>query len=321
VAKPSTSPAPTAAAQTAATLLRAPVAGAIASLGKKIHVGQIVADKGTIGKIGAGQVILGDTTIKNVILQNTTATINGGKALLQNVRLILELQFHLDWSVGFSVFGHHVGASGSDNLGSLSFPFTVGDIQVPALQNISLQIPSLTASGIKATLAPIANLALGEADLQNFEADNTDLPADGFALSGLGLGSLQLAGVEIPKTLTEKASLAALALQSNVVLPGAEINNLQLPAAAAGNISSPGLAFDALPSARSIGADFGVLKITLSVQPVAHTMIGALVIQDVKLAAAIGKLSLQEIQVPLKVLGVTLQQITLEKVKVANISL
>jgi hypothetical protein len=237
------------------------------------------------------------------------------------VRILLELKFELDWEVGISIAGHGISRSGSENLGSLSFPFAVGDVQVPSLADINLQIPSLAASGVKATLTPIPNLDLGGASFKKLEADNTNLPADGFSLQGLGFGGLQLSGLDVPKTSIEKASLAELHLQGDVVLPGAEIANLQLPQAVASNIASQAFGFDAVPGARSIVADLGILKITLKVQPVAHTRVDAMMIEDVKLAAAVGKLKLEEIRVPLTVLGVTLQQITLEGVKIANISL
>jgi hypothetical protein len=307
--------------QAVGALLRGPVAAAAASLARKIHIGQILADSGAIGRVGVGQVVLGDTTIKNVVLENTTASIQGGKALLKNVRLLLELQFRFDWRVGVTILGHDFSRHGSDDLGSLSFPLAVGDIQVPALQNIDLQIPSLVASGLTATVTPITNLALGKADLKKLEADGTDLPADGFTLSGLGFGNLQLSDLQVPKTSTDKASLDELRLEADVVLPGAEVTNLKIPAAAAGDITSQAFNFDAVPGARSLSADFGVLSVKLTVQPIAHTMIDAMVIQDVKLAAAIGKLKIEEVRVPMKILGITLQQITLEGVKIANVSL
>lgn len=304
-----------------ATLLRAPVAAAASSLARKVHIGQLLADAGAIGKLGVGQVVLGDTTIKKVVLQNTSASVQGGKALLQNVRINLELQFRLDWRVGVRVLGHNFSWNGSENLGSLWFPLPVGDVQIPSLQNINVQIPTMTASGIKATLPPISGLALGAASFKKLEAVNTDLPADGFDVNGLGFGTLQLSDVQVPKTLTESAKLAELRLQGDVVLPGAEVANLQLPAAAAGNIASQPFSFDAVPARRAISADFGILDVTLSVQPIAHTSVDAMLIQDVKLAAAVGKLKIEEIRVPVTILGVTLQQIALEGVKIAKVSL
>jgi hypothetical protein len=325
VPKPQTRPAPEVKAvdppPAVKSLLRAPVAAAAASLARKIQIGQILADSGTIGKLGVGQVALGETTIKNVVLENTTAAIQGGKALLRNVRLLLELKLRLDWRVGVTILGHGFSRQGSDDLGSLTFPLAVGDVEVPALRNLDLQVPSLTASGLKGTLAPITGLALGKADLKKLEADATDLPADGFALSGLGFGSLQMSEIQVPKTSTATVSLEEMQLETDVVLPAAEISNLRMPAAAAGDITSQALSFDAVPGARSLSADFGVVSVKLTVQPVAHTMIDAMVIQDVKLAAAIGKLRIEEIRVPVKILGITLQQITLEGVKVAKVSL
>ena len=102
-----------------ATLLRAPIAAAATSLARKIRVGQLLAEAGTIGKLGVGQVVLGETTIKKVVLQNTSASVQGGKALLQNVRINLELQFRLDWRVGVRVLGRNFSWNGSENLGSL----------------------------------------------------------------------------------------------------------------------------------------------------------------------------------------------------------
>src|SRR5262249_4230870 len=87
---------------------------------KRVNVEELAVGSGTIGNISINQVNVGTAKIDKVTLANTVATVKAGNVFLQNVRMNLELQFHLDWWYDIGI----ASDSGSENLGSMSFSMT-----------------------------------------------------------------------------------------------------------------------------------------------------------------------------------------------------
>jgi hypothetical protein len=116
--------------QELATALKERAGPILAQLFKKITVNQIRAESGTIGDLDVDKVIFGDATIGKIILNETSARLQGAQAYLQNVRMILELKFGLQWKIDFGWLGNW---DGTNDLGSLPFGMNLGNISVPSL--------------------------------------------------------------------------------------------------------------------------------------------------------------------------------------------
>jgi hypothetical protein len=298
--------------------LKESVGPILAQLFKKIKINQVRAESGSLGDLDIDKVLLGDATINKIILTGTSAKLKGAQAFLQNVRMILQLKFTLKWEVDLG----WIGSWGDTNdLGSLPFSMNLGNINIPSLANIDMNIPSVSVDNVQAQFNAITNLDLGGAQIKKISAKETGLPADSFGLSGIGVGSVSLKNLSVPKTATEAVSIEEFTPNAAVVLPGVEMTNLQIPSAQVDDISTGGFNFVAQASARSIGADLGVLAIKLVVNPVVHMDVGTMAIHDVVLEATANKLKVQDIQLPITIRGINLKNLVLQTVDIGEISM
>ena len=298
--------------------LRESVGPVLAQLVKKININQVRAESGSLSDLDIDKVVLGNATIDKIILTGTSARLNSARAFLQNVRVILELQFSLEWKVDLGWLGSW---GDTDNLGSLPFGMNLGNVSIPSLANIDMSIPSVSVDGVQAQMNPITNLDLGGAKFKKITAKETGVPADGFGLSGLGIGSARITNLAVPKTATDAASIEEFTPNAAVVLPGAEVSNMQIPSAQVNNITTGGFNFVAQASSRSIGADLGILGIKLIVTPKLHMDVGTMAINDVTLSAVVNKLRVENIALPITVRGISLKDLELQTVTVGEISL
>ncbi len=290
----------------------------LAQLFKKVNINQIRAASGSLADIDIDKVVLGDATINKIILSGTSARLNGAQAFLKTVRMVLELVFTLRWKIDLGWFGSW---DGTENLGSLFFGMNLGNISIPSLAGIDMNIPNLTADNVQAKLKPINNLDLGGAQIKKILAADTDVPAEGFGLSGIGIGSVSVKNVTVPKTATQAVSIEEFDPNAAVVLPGAEVSDLQIPAAKVDDITTGGFNFIAQASSRSIGIDLGILAIRLFVTPKVHMDVGSMAIHDVNLSATASKLKVQDIEVPIRIRGIQLKDLMLQTVKIDEIAL
>lgn len=306
------------AAQELTAALQKSVGPILAQLFKKIKINQVRAESGSIADLDVDKVILGDATINKIILTGTSAKLKGAQAFLQNVRMVLQLKFTLQWKVDLGWLGSW---DGTNDLGSLPFGMDLGNISIPSLANIDMNIPSMSVDNVKAQLSPINNLDLAGARIKKISAKETEIPADAFGLSGIGIGSASIKNLSVPKTATEAVSIEEFTPNAAVVLPGVELANVQIPSARVDNVSTGGFNFMAQASSRSIGADLGILAIKLIVIPIVHMDVGTMTIQDVDLAATANKLQVQDIKLPVTIRGINLKNMVLQTVDIGEIAM
>ncbi|MCK9294799.1 MAG: hypothetical protein M0P70_06910 [Desulfobulbaceae bacterium] len=306
------------AAQELTAALQKSVGPILAQLFKKIKINQVRAESGSIADLDVDKVILGDATINKIILTGTSAKLKGAQAFLQNVRMVLQLKFTLQWKVDLGWLGSW---DGTNDLGSLPFGMDLGNISIPSLANIDMNIPSMSVDNVKAQLSPINNLDLAGARIKKISARETEIPAEAFGLSGIGIGSASIKNLSVPKTATEAVSIEEFTPNAAVVLPGVELANVQIPSARVDNVNTGGFNFMAQASSRSIGADLGILAIKLIVTPIVHMDVGTMTIQDVVLAATASKLQVQDIQLPVTIRGINLKNMVLQTVDIGEIAM
>lgn len=283
---------------------------------KRVNVEELAVGSGTIGNISINQVNVGTAKIDKVTLANTVATVKAGNVFLQNVRMNLELQFHLDWWYDIGI----ASDSGSENLGSMFFSLTIGNVTVPALQDIHLNVPSVDVHNVTASMPAINSLKLGAAGFASLSAKKTSLPVAGFSLSGLGMGAFSLSSAQVPQTFTDEATIASFAPSAEIALPGFTMGAINVPQTNIPNVNSGAFNLDAQASDRSIGVDFGIFGVTIRVTPIAHMAIGAMVMSNLSLSASVGSVVATDIKVPVNAKGILLDNVTMTDVTVKNIT-
>jgi hypothetical protein len=298
---------------------RTPHADLVARALRTVDISQLLVASGTIGSLKVDAIELGEATIDRLAIQNVSAHLHAGNAFLENVRIVLTVHLSVDW--WYDVLW--LEDSGTNQLGSLSFGFQLGNVLVPSLQDIDLAIPSATADDARAQVLPVTNLDLGGASFRAVEANDTKLPSAGFGLSGLQLGALTLSDVGFPAATSRRASVGELRPRGPIVLPAIEVSGVQVPATRIPNIVSTGAVNidDAQVTRRGVRLNLGILGFTFWVRPVVDIHIGALTLGDVALSLAIEKLRLENVGVPVTVRGVSLGNLALEQVTVNQISL
>jgi hypothetical protein len=287
------------------------------ALVKTINVEQILAESGTVGQVTVGQVAVGNVVVDSLTLHNTQANLKSGNAYLENVGITIELKFKLHWWYDIGIYSD----SGDEDLGSLSFAMNVGNVAVPSLANIQMTIPAVTVNNVAAQVNPLQNLDLGGAAFNKLKVLKTTLPAAGFGLTGMALGSLGLSALGVPDVASEQASIDEFKPNQTVVLPGASLGSVSIPSTAIPDVQSGAFGLDAQASSRGIKVDFGIFGFTITVTPVVHMHIGAMTLHNLGLSAAVGSIDVQNIHVPLDVKGITLKTLKLHNLTVTDVSL
>jgi len=289
----------------------------VAQITRQLQVDQVNIKEGNLQDVDIDKVNLGSATIGHIELEKVDASLKSSKAYLRNVRTIVELDFYLDWKIDLGWIGEW---DGSEHLGDIDIPIALGDINIPDLSDIQLDIPSIDVPGVVAEMAPITSLSLGETALKNMQVSNTQLPSPGFSLSGMGVGSMTTTGISVPATETAKATVQSVTPKENIVLPSATLKNLSIPATRVSNIESSSFETTAAASSRSISADLGILDVTLRVVPTVHLDVGSMTLQDVDLAMTAKNLDLKNISIPVSLQGITVSSIGLENVTIDKVS-
>jgi len=301
-----------------AAALRQHLVPLLAGFTRKITVAQVTGASGSIGDIGIDKIVLGSATIGHLTLQGTSLDIRSGTAYLQNVRIVLQLQLSVDWwyDLGFT------SNNGTVNLGSLSFGVNVGNVLVPSLGDIPVSIPTLDIANLVANISPINNLDLGGADLQGLKVTNTTVAADGFRLTGIGLGAVSVANAQVPRTLVDATNVQRFTPKGNILVPSVQVGQIKFPSSNVANIqTTAGVAFQGIASRRGVGANLGIFGFTFWITPVAYINIGSMLLSNVSISGAVNSASVQNVSVPVDIQGINLKTIDILQLDVNSISL
>jgi len=305
------------AAQELAAHIQGPLATALNAVARQINIAQIAAQMGTVGHVTVGQVAVGNVSIGTLTLSNTSATLESAQAVLQNVAMNLELQFTLTWSYNVLWWS----GSGTDNLGSLWFQMNLGNVQVPSLANIELNIPKISAQNLTVQVPPVSNLDLGAASFSALALTNTTAPSAGFSLNGLTLGALSLTQLGVPAASSQQATIGDFKPAQPVVVPAANLGQVAIGATSIPDISSGGFNLDAQTSSRGINANFGIFSIGIAVTPIAHMNVGAMHLSNVNLSASVGGATINDVHIPLELHNVLLNTLKLSNVSIDTVKL
>ena len=286
---------------------------------RSIDIARVLVGAGTLGTLRIQDIGIGAATVDRLVVQGINAGIHAGSAFLQNVRILLELRLSVHWWYDVGLWSD----SGDQGLGSLSFALGIGNVAVPSLSDINLAVPSATVTGASLNVEPVRNLDLGSASLRDVRVEDVKLPASGLGLTGLELGAVTVASVGVPDATARSLSVAELTPSGALRLPAVEVGNIQVPAAQVPNVTSMGAVdiANAQATRRGVELDLGVIGFTFWAAPVVDIHIGTLILSNVSLSAAIDRLRVEGVSLPVTVHGVSAGDLRFERLTVNQISL
>jgi hypothetical protein len=285
-----------------------------------VNVPELDAQQAGLQNISVGQVSIGPITVSNIVANNVNLDFNSGPAVLHNVVVTLTLELALTWAIHIPMPWPipDINISGSQSLGSPSFgPFGVGDVVIPALTGVHLNIPSLTAVNTSVVAAPLSNLQLTNAQADTIKAQNVKLPTAGFTLAGLVLGSVDGSAITVPAAALGSASVGHL-----------HGDPIQVTQFTLGPVNAPSVT---IPSAQSTAAlnvpvklskihigTTGDIAIGLDVTPSAQTHVDAFSISNAQANATVGQVVAQNVVVPYDAHNLTLSDVGINTIAIPS---
>lgn len=291
-----------------------------AAVMKRIELPSFTAASGSAAAVHIGEIRLENASVDRVDIQNVATTFRTGAISLDNARAIVAIRVFFDWWYDIWIDSD----SGSTTLGTFDFAFDIGDIDIPSLNNINLEVPNASLRDIIAAVHPVRDLDLGGATFGALGLDDTLLPSAGFGLGGLSLGAVNLTDVNLPGSSTSRVTLGAFTPNGPLVLPSLRIDGVEIPTASAPRVSSEGLIAvrQAVASERKLpGVSFGIFGFTLGMQPTLDIFIEALTIRDLAASATIQRIDLREVRASVALRDLELSRVNLNQLHVDRLAL
>ncbi|MGF1563072.1 MAG: hypothetical protein ACFB3T_12940 [Geminicoccaceae bacterium] len=285
---------------------------------RRIQVPQVTSAAGQVGNVSIGAIRLENTAVDHVDITNVDTVFSTGHIALSDARAIVEIRLSVRWWYDF----WFASDSGTVSLGSFDFPFDLGDVDIPNLTNIALNVPSAELSDVIAAVHPIENLNLGGASFADLQAANTVLPSAGFGLSGLSLGDVRLRDVDVPAAHSGAIRVGSFTPNAPLIFPSLRVDGLELPAATAPTLRSEGLIHvpQATASQRVVPFSLGVIGFDFRMQPVMDLFIEELVIENLSAQATIGRIDVRDVSVSVTLDDLALDDVTLNRIRVDQVT-
>jgi hypothetical protein len=276
--------------------------------------------RGGVNTVNVGSVGIGPITIGQLVLTDFELNTAADGAFLRNFVVTVTYKMSLDWHLHIDLPGSPIDQSGTEDLDSPQFIIGFGDIRIPGIENLKIDIASLAVDNPAATINPVSNLQLGAAVAEQIQAKNLKLPTGGFTIAGMGLGGLNLGGFGVPSATLDAVTIAKVHGDATPFGQMA-LNNLALPSVSIPDIVGQGVDSVATPKPKAFHLDLGCLDLVLKVNPSAEAHIDQMVIRNVKANLAIGKIELHNIVAPYELLNLTLSQVGLDTISVPTVAI
>ena len=291
----------------------------------RISLPKFISASGSADSIKIGEIRLSDTTVDHINVEGVKTELDTGTAALDEARAIVSLRIIFNYGIHIPLPWpfRDINIDDSVTVGTIRFPFEIGDITIPALNNIDLDIPSATLEDIQASLEPVSDLDLGGGAFNGLKLDDTVLPTAGFGLSGLSVGTINLNEVSVPAISSARLSVDEFSPNNALLLPSIRIENIELPSIAAPTVMSEGpiVVPDIKSADRSIPLiRGGILEASITVEPTFTMVINQMVINNISATSTIRKIDLRDLQSTVQLSDVTLNGLELNAVELENIT-
>jgi hypothetical protein len=285
----------------------------------KLTVPETRIAKVGVQQVDIGQLSAGPLSVRRLVLDSVHVRVSTGAVRLRNVRVSVTLHLELKWEVSVDIpWVGSFGWDGTIDLGVHSIPVPLGNVSVPGLQSLSVDLASLSVNNVNAVIGAIHNLRLGPLVVEQIRANTVVAPTPGFQLAGLGLARAELDGVALPSATATGTTIRRV--HGDAFPPGTvTISGLALPQASLGDISSQALDVDGTSNPLVLTADAGVLEVSLSVAPGARMEADELRLSNVRASTSVGSIELRDVVLPYDVLDIKLSQLGIETIEVPKI--
>ena len=283
-------------------------------------VPKLDAQQAGLQTVSVGQVAIGPISVGQLTLSNVDFSISGpqgAQGVLRNVSVTITLDISVEWHVHIDFPIHDIDEGGTIHLGSVSITApTISEINI-LLNNVNLNIPSLTAQNISASASPLG-LQLSNVAADQIEALDVDLPTAGFTITGLTLSSVAVNGIDVPAANVGQATVGHLH-GDPLKIPSFTLRGLTLPAVTIPNIHSsapldiPATLPDASPG---VGDNDSLISVHLLIKTSALTHIDQLDITNASANAKVDQIVLQDVTLPYDALNLTLSQIGINTIDI-----
>lgn len=283
----------------------------------QVKVPKLDIQQAGLTTISVGEVSIGPITVGDLVLNNTDFSLSAAQGVLQNVSVTVTLQISVEWHVhvGMPDGIPDINVGDTYNLGSFSFSMPVGNIVIPGLNNVHINIPSLAAQNLSVSANPLS-LQLQNTTADQIQAQDTALPSAGFTIAGLTINSVQGETISVPAAKIDTATIGHVH-GDPVKIPAFTLNGLQLPAAQIPQLSSSApLDIPANLPSRSVGFDAGILRLSITITPSALSHIDHLEITGANASATVGQVVLHNVVLPYDALNLTLSQIGITTIEI-----
>jgi hypothetical protein len=289
----------------------------------QVKVPELSVQNTGLTSCAVGQIGIGPITVGELVVQDVDFRMNAGVGFIRGMTIQLTIRIDFEWAVHVPLPWpfDDINAGGTANLGTYAFKLpSVGDVTIPGLSNININIPSLTAQNVTASTNSLTNLQLNNAVAEQISARDVVLPSAGFSIAGLSLNSLETDNVSVPAAGVHQATIGHVR--------GDPLNVGEL------SLNSVALGSAALPTVRSTspfdvpcdlqprmlpddnGFDLGILKFTLIVTPWVNSHIPYLEINNSNATATTGRVTVRNVTLPFDVLNLTLSQIGINSIQI-----
>ena len=286
---------------------------------RRLDIGSLSVGTARAGRIDIDRVELGDASLGRVVLSGLRSVVDTGRVTLRQVRTIVSLDIDVAWQIDIGPF--EPGAS--FNFGSIDLPFEVGDVDIPALDDLDLSVPTAIAADSSVTVQPIVDLTFNGASIENVGAGEIRLPSNGFAVAGLGVDTVALSHLGAPDGAVSRLDIGELVPDGPLVIPEVRIDDIELPRVDVPAVASNGpiTVEDVGISAREIVLiDLRILRVSIEVRPTLQLSFARLTLDDVAADSSIDAVSVEDIRSPLRVAGIGITDVALGGLRVEAVS-
>lgn len=292
---------------------------------RQINLPRFISASGSVSSIKIDEIKLGVASVDSVDIQNVDTQVDTGEIIMEDTRAIVSLGMSFEYGIHIPLpwpFSD-INIDDTITIGTIRFPFEIGDISIPALDNIDLDIPSATLEDIQASLEPVNNLDLGAGSFKGLGLDDTVLPTAGFGLGGLSMGAVKLSDLTLPSVSSARLSLNEFSPDAPLILPSISIKDVQLPSASAPKVATEGpiVVPDVSSESRKIPLiSRGPLRASIVIDPSLTIAINSMVINGISAVSTIQKIDLRDMRSSVQLRGVSLDGLELNSVELESIS-
>src|SRR5882724_11187281 len=99
--------------------------------------------RSSVGGVSVGQVGIGPITIGQLVLSDFELNTAADGAFLKNFVVTVTYAMSLDWHLHIDLPGHVIDDGGTEDLDSPQFIVGFGDVRIPGIENLKIDVASL----------------------------------------------------------------------------------------------------------------------------------------------------------------------------------